>query len=351
MEDKANMKRHQAVSRLAAIFGCVCLLAVSAKAVDNPTKAIPNGEKEKITGIIQGRDGDAMRIRTDDNSIVAVNLTNTTKVQLKNGFLHMSKKSMDVRVLVPGLRVEASGRGNEQGQLIADTVRFDPNSYRASREIDTVVTPLESRTGQLEGRAGQLEGRAGQLENRAGALETKTGQLSGQQQQTEQQVGQVKTSADKANQGVDTVNNRVSGLDNYAEKAKATVYFKYASAKLTEDAKNDLDDLVQKTKNMKGYMVEVAGFTDTSGNADRNEELSERRADAVVRYLQEADVPLRRILAPAGLGESHSVADNKTLEGRKLNRRVEVKLLVNASLEGSNSAMNRGGQAAPQPAQ
>jgi outer membrane protein OmpA-like peptidoglycan-associated protein len=351
MEDEANMRKQRAIGQLAAMFGCACLLAVSAKAVDNPTKAIPNGEKEKVAGIIQGRDGDNMRVRTDDNSIVAVNLTNTTKVQLKKGFLHMNKKAMDVTALVPGLRVEASGKGNEQGQLVADTVRFDPNSYRASREIDTRVSPIEGRTGQLEGRAGQLEGRTGQLENRAGSLETKTGQLTDQQKQDEQQVGQVKTEADKANQGVDSVNNRVSGLDNYAEKAKATVYFKYASAKLTDDAKNDLDDLVQKTKNMKGYMIEVAGFTDTSGNADRNEELSERRADAVVHYLQEADVPLRRILAPAGLGESHSVADNKTLEGRKLNRRVEVKLLTNASLEGSSSALNQGGQPAPQPAQ
>jgi OmpA-OmpF porin, OOP family len=133
----------------------------------------------------------------------------------------------------------------------------------------------------------------------------------------------------------------VNSLDDYAEKAKATVYFKYASARLTDDARKDLDDLIQKTKDLKGYMVEVAGYTDTTGNADKNEELSERRADAVVRYLQQNDVPLRRILAPAGLGDSHSVADNKSVDGRKLNRRVEVTVLVNNVVGGSATSQNQ----------
>jgi outer membrane protein OmpA-like peptidoglycan-associated protein len=346
------MSKQLAIRQLAAVFGCACVLAVTAKAVDSPTKAIPNGEKEKISGTIQGRDGETMRVRTDDNSVVIVDLTDSTKVQLKSGLFHMSKKAMDVTSLVPGLRVEAQGKGNEQGQLVAEKVTFDPNSYKASRAIDTRVSPLESRAGQLEGRAGQLEGRAGQLEGRAGQLETKTGQLSDQQKQDEQQVAQVKTDADKANQGVQDVNGRVNSLDDYTEKAKATVYFKFGSAKLSEDAKKDLDDLVQKTKNLKGYMIEIAGFTDTTGSAEANERLSAQRAAAVTRYLQEGDVPLRRILAPAGLGESHSVADNKTVDGRKLNRRVEVKVLVNQTLEGGTNAMNKpGGQtAAPQPA-
>jgi outer membrane protein OmpA-like peptidoglycan-associated protein len=333
------MSKQSPIRRIAAVLSCACFLAVAAKAVDSPTKAIPSGQKDKINGTVQSRDGSAMRVRTDDNSVVIVDVTDSTKVQLKGG-LFRGKKTMDVTALVPGLRVEASGTGNDQGQLVADRVLFDPNSYKASRAIDTRVSPLEGRTGQLEGRAGQLEGRAGQLEGRAGQLEAKTGQLSDQQKQDEQQVSQVKGEADKANQGVQDVNGRVSSLDDYTEKAKATVYFKLGSSALSEDAKKDLDDLVQKTKGLKGYMVQVAGFTDTTGSNAVNERLSEARANAVVHYLQEADVPLRRILAPAGLGETHNVADNKTTEGRKMNRRVEVTVLVNNTLQGSSSAMN-----------
>jgi len=340
------MSKQSAIRQLAAVLGCACFMAATAMAVDIPTKAIPNGEKEKISGTIQGRDGETMRVRTDDNSVVVVDLTNETKVQLKSGMFHMSKKSMDVTSLVPGLRVEASGKGNDQGQLVADKVIFDPNSYKSSRSIDTRVSPLEGRTGQLEGRAGQLEGRAGTLEGRAGQLETKTGQLADQQKQSEQQVAQVKTDADKANQGVQDVNGKVNSLDDYSEKAKATVYFKLGSAQLSEDAKKDLADLVQKTKDLKGYMIEIAGFTDTTGSAALNERLSEERANSVTRFLQMNDVPLRRILAPAGLGESHSVADNKTKDGRKLNRRVEVKVLVNNVLEGGTNAMIKPAQPA-----
>jgi outer membrane protein OmpA-like peptidoglycan-associated protein len=214
------------------------------------------------------------------------------------------------------------------------------------------VSPLEGRTGQLEGRAGQLEAKTGELATKTGELDTRTGQIAEQQKQDQQAIGEVRGDAQRANAGVSDVNGRVSSLDDYAEKAKATVYFKINSAALSPDAKRDLDDLVQKTKELKGYMIEIAGFTDTTGNAAANELLSERRASAVTRYLQAADVPLRRILAPAGLGESHSVADNTTSEGRKLNRRVEVRVLVNNTLSGSNT-MNRSASpsTAPQPAQ
>jgi len=347
------MSKQLAIRQLAAVIGCACLLTVTASAVENPTKAIPSGEKSKISGTIQGRHGETMRVRTDDNSVVVVGLTNDTKVQLKKGLFHLSKKSMDVTSLVPGLRVEASGKGNEQGQLVADKVEFDPTSYKASRAVDTRVSPLEGRTGQLEGRAGQLEAKTGELTTKTGELDTRTGQLADQQKQDQQAIGAVKSDAEKANQGVLDVNGKVSSLDDYAEKAKATVYFKINSAQLSPDAKRDLDDLVQKTKELKGYMIEIAGFTDTTGNQALNEQLSERRASAVTRYLQEADVPLRRILAPAGLGESHSVADNKTSDGRKLNRRVEVKVLVNSTLEGSSNAMSKptSQSTTPQPAQ
>jgi outer membrane protein OmpA-like peptidoglycan-associated protein len=350
---KPTMSKQRAIRQLAAVIGCACLLTVTASAVENPTKAIPSGEKSKVSGTIQGRDGETMRIRTDDNSVVVVDLTNDTKVQLKKGLFHLSKKSMDVTSLVPGLRVEASGKGNEQGQLVADKVEFDPTSYRASRAVDTRVSPLEGRTGQLEGRAGQLEAKAGELTTKTGELDTRTGQLADQQKQDQQAIGQVKTDADKANQGVSDVTGKVNSLDDYSEKAKATVYFKINSATLSPDAKRDLDDLVQKTKHLKGYMIEIAGFTDTTGNVALNERLSGRRASAVTQYLQQADVPLRRILAPAGLGESHSVADNNTSEGRKLNRRVEVKVLVNGTLEGSSNAMTKptSQSTTPQPAQ
>jgi outer membrane protein OmpA-like peptidoglycan-associated protein len=91
--------------------------------------------------------------------------------------------------------------------------------------------------------------------------------------------------------------------------------------------------MAQKAASTKGYVIEVAGYTDTTGSIEKNRMLSQRRADAVVRYLAENhDIPLRRMITPFGYGEIHAAADNSTSEGRAQNRRVEVKILVNRGL-------------------
>jgi outer membrane protein OmpA-like peptidoglycan-associated protein len=251
---------------------------------------------------------------------------------------------MEQTSLVPGLHIEAKGKGNDKGDLVAERVIFDPNSMRASRQIDARVSPLEARTNSVENRQGQLEGRTNTLESRAGQIEGRQNDLEATEKQTQQQVGQVKVEADQANQGVNDVNTRVGNLDNYETKYNATVYFRSGSAVLTDQAKKDLDDIAQKAKSEKGYVVEVAGFADTTGPATLNQELSQKRANAVIQYLEEqGDIPLNRVLTPAGLGTSHEVADNKTRDGRKLNRRVEVKVLVNQGLTASSGhPMNNG---------
>ncbi len=304
-------------------------------------RSFPAGEKTKVEGVIISRDGNTIKLRTSDDSVGTVDLTNDTKVQLKHGWFGQ-KKAMDVNSLVPGLRVEAQGKGDDKGDLVADRVVFDPNSMRASRQIDTVVSPLESRTGTLENKTGQLEGRTNQMENRQGQLENAQKQTDQQVGQVQTQVGEVKTSADQANQGVTNVNKRVSDLDNYEVADSATVYFKINSSTLSDQAKQDLDALAQKAQSAKGYVVEVAGYADTTGKAALNQALSEKRADSVTRYLeQQGNIPIHRILTPTGMGTSHEAAENNTPQGRKLNRRVEVKLLVNQGVvQGTGSSSN-----------
>jgi OOP family OmpA-OmpF porin len=294
------------------------------------TRTFTAGQQVKVQGVILSRDGNSIKLRIDDDSIGTVDLSDITKIQLKSGVIFRHTNKMDLGALVPGLHIEAQGKGNDKGDLIADKVFFDPNSMRASRQIDARVSPLEARAGSLEGRAGALEGRAGQIETRQGTLED-------QERQTQGLVGQVKTSAelakssaDQANQGVNDVNHRVSDLDNYQVKDSATVYFPVNRDKLSPDAEKDLGDLAKKASAEKGYVIEVAGFADSTGKLTFNQVLSERRANAVVRYLeQNGDIPIHRILPMAGMGISHEAADNKTREGRKMNRRVEVKILVN----------------------
>src|SRR6185437_7605633 len=193
------------------------LVATLAWGVTPNTRTFTAGEKAKVEGTILSRDGNTIKLRGDDDSIGTVDLTDGTKIQLKKGvFIFKHSDKMDANALVPGLHVEAQGKGNDHGELVADKVTFDPNSMRASKQIDTRVSPLEGRAGTLETRAGQMEE---------------------QEKQTQGLVGQVKSSADQANQGVTDVNKRVSDIDTYDVKDSATVYFRINSSKLSDDAK------------------------------------------------------------------------------------------------------------------
>ena len=339
-----DLPRRNRLRRLLAVSAQALMASSLVMAVTPNSKTFSAGEKAKVAGVILSHDGDTLKVRGDDDSVETIDLTGDTKIQLKKGFGRKSK--METSALLPGLHIEAQGKGNDKGDLVAERVVFDPNSMKASRQIDARVSPVEGRESSLEGKEGQLEGRTGTLENRAGQIEGRQGDLEKSQQQTQAQVGQVKATADQANQGVTDVNGRVTNLDNYQPKETATVYFKVNSTTLTTDAKKDLDDLAQKALAEKGYMIEVAGFADKTGNAALNQDLSQRRANAVIQYLEEnGDIPIHRILTPSGLGTSHEAADNKTSAGRKLNRRVEVKVLVNQGLvSGTASA-----QASPTP--
>lgn len=352
---EAHLKMTETYSRARGVLSAALLVAAGVlftataglSMVTQNARTFTAGEKTKVEGVIVSRDGNTIKLRTQDDSIGTVDLTDTTKIQLKHGIFGR-KKTMDPASLVPGLRVEAEGQGDEKGDLVASKVIFDPNSMRASRQIDTRVAPIEAREGTLENRTGQLEGRTGQIENRQGELENSQKQTQQQVGQVQTQVGQVQTQAEKANQGVTDVNKRVTDLDNYQVADSATVYFRTNSATLSRQAKQDLDSLAQKAQAAKGYVVEVAGYADTTGNAAVNQALSERRAQAVTQYLeQQGNIPIPRILRPTGMGTSHEVAANNTAQGRKLNRRVEVKLLVNQGMVPGTSSSSSASTSQP----
>lgn len=120
----------------------------------------------------------------------------------------------------------------------------------------------------------------------------------------------------------------LANLENYSEISAASVLFPLNSAELSAEARARIDAAVKAAAGKKHFVIEVRGFTDKTGDKDYNLALSQKRADAVVRYLTTAhNIPLRRIYR-IGNGEESPAADNRTREGRKLNRRVEVKVLA-----------------------
>jgi OmpA-OmpF porin, OOP family len=143
--------------------------------------------------------------------------------------------------------------------------------------------------------------------------------------------------ADTANQGVQQANNRINTVetrlntlnvnDVYTESEKQTVTFAVNSARLDDQSKSTLDRIAsQFTGQNSGYMLELQGYTDSTGSEQYNIGLSQRRAEAVQRYLVSKNLPLFRVTI-VGLGKESPVADNKTRQGRAQNRRVEVRIL------------------------
>jgi outer membrane protein OmpA-like peptidoglycan-associated protein len=119
-----------------------------------------------------------------------------------------------------------------------------------------------------------------------------------------------------------------ANLDNFQMASTKTVYFGFNKAALDDAAKAELDALAQSFGSHQRFVVEVQGYTDTTGPAEYNYELSEKRANNVVRYLTlQHKVPAYRVHT-IGLGKDVPAEGTTPREARKMSRRVEVRVYV-----------------------
>ena len=260
-------------------------------------RSVPAGSKMKFRGVVISRDADVFTIRDRTRQDYQVLITDNTSIKTNGGFLKSGKK-YPVTDILRGLIVEVEGKGDAQGQLVADKIRFNESDMRAAITSDTRVSPVEAN---MERVAGQMD--------------------------------ELYAVAAEARAEVKAVNERVSSLDDYDVQETVAVTFRVNSAVLSPEAKQTLDGLAAKTTSAKAFMIEVAGHTDSTGSDAKNFRLSRDRADAVVQYLAvQHKIPLRRFVTPMGYGKTEAVADNTTREGREQNRRVEVKMIINRGL-------------------
>lgn len=264
---------------------------------------ITAGQKVEVKGLITSRDGDTLTVKTQDMGQVTVVLNDATKVQKPKGvFRH---EEMAETSLIPGLEVQVKGVGGDSGQIQADTIRFNPESLRLAQTIQAGMAPTKE-----------------QVEANKQATEKNAQGISANQE---------KIATNQAD--IETANKRFSDLTDWDTKGVAMMTFPTGSAKLSDDGKAALTKMAQDAKPLKGYLIQVRGFASTSGDAARNQELSEERAQAVVTFLQQqGGIPLRHIVTPAAMGTTSPLASNETAAGRDLNQRVEVKLLVNRGI-------------------
>lgn len=287
---------------------------------------VASGEKMKVKGMIVKRENDGFTLRDFGGSQVNVKLAGNTKIQEKKGNPFRSAKKFSTAQLVRGLSVEVQGRGDGSGALVADKIKFSDDALEVATAIDSQIVPVENRIGTAETRISRAEQNAERLSGQVEELGQVANLAKGGARAAQE-------TADAAVEGVSKTNDRITNLDDYEVRKNSTVNFRVGSAVLSPDSKTALDEIANQAKNEKGFVIEVRGFASSDGSESLNRQLSQRRADAVVRYLAENhEIPLRRIILPFGYGEAIPVADNTTRDGRKQNRRVEVKILVSRGL-------------------
>lgn len=199
-----------------------------------------------------------------------------------------------------------------------------------SREVDGTLSNHEKSIAAVDERAKAADQRAGEAAKEAKGAHEKIGQLGEQTASATAAVGktasEARTVADRGLGKATEVEQRLGSLDNFQLSTTQSVLFGLAKSALTPEATKQLDEAASAALKLTRYVIEVQGFTDKTGSPDVNLALSRQRADEVVRYLtMQHKIPLFRIYQ-LGSGEMVPVADDKTRDGRKQNRRVEVKV-------------------------
>ena len=287
-----------------------------------------SGDKSEIKGMITARTGETLIVQTGDGTTTVV-LTDDTETKDDKGLFGLDKQHISSVVLVPGLKVDVDGMSDDQGRVVAKTITVDGDDLETAQMIEAGLHPTaEQVAANMQAIGANKENIAAnkvQLAAHKENIETNQQNISANKQQIEKNI-----------KGIEEATNRFTALSEYDVKGEATAKFEVGSAKISPEDQIALKELANTATRLTGYIIEVTGYADSTGDAAINTKLSEDRARAVVTYLiQQGSVPMRHIVAPGAMGEYGAAAPNETKAGRAENRRVEIKVLVNKGIAGS----------------
>jgi outer membrane protein OmpA-like peptidoglycan-associated protein len=234
-----------------------------------------------VKGIITARSGDKLKITTADGNATIISINEATKIKSGGGLLS-SKNKLTSSALLNGLPVTIKTWQSSAG-LIANQITFRNNDLKTATMI--------------------RNGTAQQFEEQTAATEALRG--------------------------------RMGDIDKYNIKGTTNVYFDTGKYNLSPRAKEELCATAASAEATDNALMLVVGYTDSVGDEEYNQVLSEKRASSVINYLQQAcRWKPYRMLTPTGMAESDPLASNDTEEGKAQNRRVSVNILVSKGLDG-----------------
>jgi len=298
------------------------------------TTVIANGKKAKGTGVVINRNGDAFTIRDSRGEETTVVITDKTKIRLVRKGFFRADRACNATEILRGLRLEAEGGTNSDGQIVAKQIRFDEEALRTAQALESRVDPVENLAKSTQALAENNQQRIGQAEQNAQRLSGQVDEVSSVANAATSAAQNAQSTADQAESDATTANARINVLDDYQVLATIAVHFKNGSARLSPQARLEIDAVADSvSESLNGWIVAVKGYDDSTGRTARNRSLSERRAKAVTDYLvTKHGVPPYRLVQPFGFGSSDPVALNNTRVGRALNRRAEITVFVNKGI-------------------
>ena len=236
----------------------------------------------EVKGTITARNDEKIKVAMADGTSKVVTINDETKVKASGGLFGGGAK-LGADALLNGLPVTVKTLRGEDGGLIASQITFKNGDLKTARMI--------------------RQGTAQQFEEQTAATEALRG--------------------------------RMADIDQYNIKGTTNVFFATGKSALNPQAKNELCTAATQADGMNNAMILVVGYTDSVGSEEYNQVLSEKRAGAVINYLQQyCKWKPYRMLTPTGMAEADPLADNSTEEGKAQNRRVSVNVLVSKGLDG-----------------
>ncbi|MDG5748721.1 OmpA family protein [Qipengyuania sp. XHP0207] len=245
-------------------------------------------EGPDIDGVITARRGDQIQVTSADGTNTVITVEPDTEIRGTGGFLGLGRTTLGMEDLLNGIPVEVETM--QAGELL-------------------LASEIKLKKGDLE-----------------------TAQMI--QAGTAQKFAEQRFDIDANTAAAEALRGRMGNIDNYNIKGTTNVYFDTGKWAVNAGDRAELCQAASQAETMDNALLLVVGYTDSVGDQDYNQTLSEKRAARVVNILQqECGWKPWRMLTPTGFAEADPAADNSTAEGRRQNRRVSVNILVSKAAE------------------
>lgn len=254
-------------------------------------EGLPEGPE--IKGFIAARRGVQMQVTGETGTTMPVLVAPTTEIKSSGGFLGLDKDKLDANALFNGLPVTVK-TVEWGGRLVATKVSLKEKHLRTASMIHNG---------------------------------------------TAQRFGEHDMAISQNAAATEALRGRFGDIDQYNIKATTDIYFDTGKWAVSSEEVSQLCAAAAEAEAMDNALLLVVGYTDSVGDEDYNQELSEKRAGKVVNTLQQkCGWAPWRMLTPTGMAESDPAADNSTSQGRAQNRRVAVNILVSKAVDGIKEA-------------